>query len=538
MAMENIKLELRKDGIYAVLDNSNKNAKPTRKDLLEKIELYKVEQLDINAINEILKSTEDHSEIKISNQTNLAQKDESVIVEVSKDRMEAYITFTPPEFGGSFIDRTEIFDALKKSAIAYGIDEGEVDDLVTAKDKRSYVKKYTVAKGKDPIHGIDGEIIYNINIEGDQMQPKILPDGTVDYKAIEYFISIKVGTVLATRTDPTEGETGWDVFGRPVNQKPGKQAPNFSKGKNLYVSDDGYDLIAQKSGQLVVSGKTLSVSPVLEIKGDVGYETGNIDFDGSVSIGGTVVSGFSITTTGNIEVKGIVEAASLKAAGSINLYGGIQGRFKGRVDAGANVFTKFAQNARIKAEGNVVSNALLHCNTTCKGSILLDGDKSFIAGGTADAGDEIRAKTIGSYMGTRTDIKIAGDPELSSRFDEVREEYEELKEKFKKLNSDYEKIVRAGDVTQLDVKSKSLLLSLINRRTAVKEKALQLEGELSGLVGSMRKSKGRIIAEVVIHHGVNVTISNSTLALHDDITASVLKNVNGVIKIEPNTGIF
>ena len=535
---ENIKFDVRPDGVYAILDNSVEEAKPTRKQLLEMIDEYKISQIDANAVNEILKSSEQRPVMKISDQTNLSQKHEGIVIDVSKDRMAVAINFTPPEFGGGFITVDKILAELKSAGISFGINEGQIESLMQTKESRGYVKSYTVAEGKTPIDGVDGEIIYNFNTENEENHPKILPDGTVDYKQIDYFISVKAGAIVATRTEPAEGESGTDVYSKPVNQKPGKPAPKFSKGKNLYISDDGFDLVAQKSGQLIINGKTLSVSPVLEIKGDVGYETGNINFDGSVNVKGAVVSGFSVNAQGNIEVKGIVEAASLTAVGSINLYGGIQGRFKGRIEAGGDVFTKFAQNARIKCGGNVVSNALLHCNVTCGGSILLDGDNCFIAGGTAEAADEIRAKTIGSHMGTRTEIKVGGNPEISGRLDEVRDEYEDLVFKYKKLSEDYEKVVQMGDVTQLDIKSKSLLLGLISHRTSVKEHAQQLEAELADLVGILRKVKGRIVADIVIHHGVNVTIANSTLALHDDITSCVLRNVNGAIKIEANLGII
>ena len=535
-AKDKIKIELKSDGVYAIVDNSDEGAKPTPKDLLEIIKEYKIEQIDHNAINDIFKSTESTVEQKISPMTTLATKDEAVTVESSKSRMEGYIIFSPPEFGGKLLTEEEILAEIKKAGISVGIKEELIAEIVKAKQHKDYINSYTVAEGKEPIHGADGELLYNFDTSGEHNHPKILADGTVDYKQIDYFISVKAGTVLAVRTEPTEGESGSDVFGQPVSQKPGKPAPKFSKGKNTYISDDEVELIAQTSGQLVISGKTISVSPVLEIKGDVGYETGNIDFDGSVNIQGAVISGFSVEALGNIEVKGIVEASSLTAKGAINLYGGIQGRFKGRVVAAGNVFTKFAQNARIIAGGNITSNALLHCNIDCKGSILLEGDNCFIVGGTTFAGDEIRAKTIGSYMGTRTEVKVGGNPELSGRYDQVKMEYEELKKKFKKLNDDYEKIVQSGDVTKLDVKRKGILLQLINHRNAVKEEALALEKELTELVGSLRKSKGRIVAEKVIHHGSFVTISNASLQLHDDITVSVLKNVNGNVRAEPYIG--
>ena len=494
--------------------------------------------MDFEAINRILKSEEPIIEARISMQTNIAVKNEAITIDVSKDRMEGTIAFSKPEYGGKFLTTDQIVSELNKFGINFGIDQEEIGKIVNMGSTKLFGHKYLVARGAPPIHGTNGELIYNFDITGKDSHPKILADGTVDYKQIDYFTPISAGEVLAYRTNSTDGEPGCDIFGRPVSQKPGKVAPKLSKGKNVLISDDEMELTAQTSGQLVVSGKTLSISPVLDIRGDVGYETGNINFEGSVNIGGSVISGFSVEAQGNIEVKGVVEAATLKAAGAINLYGGIQGRFKGRIESGGNVFTKFAQNARIIADGNIVSNALLHCNVTSNGSVILEGDNCFIAGGTVFAADEVRAKTIGSYMGVRTEVKVGGNPEIAGRYEHVKKEYEELKLKYKKLNQDYEKIVQSGDVTQLDMKHKSLLLQLINHRNSVKEQALKMESELSEIISALRMTKGRVIAEKVIHHGVVVSISNATLHLYDDITASMLRNVNGVIKSEPNTGIY
>ena len=535
---ENLKFDIREDGIYAVIDNSDEETKVTRKDLLEKIEEYKISQVDFEAINDIFKSEEQLIQKRISTLTNIAVKEEAVFVETSKDKMEATVSFSMPEFGGACLTTAQIMTEIDKFGIKFGIIEDEIISIVQRGTNKLYGHRYLVARGTAPVNGVDGELVYNFDITGEASQPKILADGTVDYKQVDYFTSIKAGEVLAYRTSPTDGQAGCDVFGRPVPQKPGKPAPKLSKGKNTHITEDEMELRAHTSGQLVVSGKTLSVSPILDIKGDVGYETGNINFEGSVNIGGVVTSGFTVEALGNIEVRGVVEAATLKAAGAINLYGGMQGRFKGRIESGGSVFTKFAQNARIIANGNIVSNALLHCNVTCNGSVILEGDNCFIAGGTVFAADEIRAKTIGSYMGVHTEVKVGGNPEISGRYEQVKKKYEELKLQYRKLSQDYEKIVQSGDVTQLDMKHKTLLLQLVNHRNSVKEQALKMEGELSEIIGTMRMTKGRIVAEKVIHHGVVATISNATLHLYDDITASMLRNVNGVIKAEPNTGIY
>lgn len=542
-SVDRIKIECKEDGVYVIIDNSNPEALVTRKELLEKIEEYKISMVDFEAVNEIFKEQEEEDapesiEKRISSQKNVATKDETIAIEVSKDKMMAAIKLTRPEFGGKFLEAQTIKDQIKQFGITFGVNEEAIDKIVAAKDKKDYTVAYPVANGKQPEHGVNGKIVYTFDVTGMGNQPKILDDGTVDYKEIDYFTPVTAGTVLAYRTQETPGQAGMDIFSRPVQQKPGKPAQKLSKGKNVYITDDEMELKAQTSGQLVVSGKIINVSPVLEIKGDVGYETGNINFEGSVAIGGAVISGFLVAAQGNIEVKGVVEAASLKADGSINLYGGIQGRFKGRIEAGGNVFTKFAQNARIICDGNLVTNALHHCNITSKSSVILEGNNCFIAGGTVQAAEEVRAKTIGSYMGVRTEIKVVGNVEISTRYDEVKKQYEDLKRLYKKLNDDFAKISGAQDVTKLDAKYKNMLLQLVSHRNMAKERALKMEAELSEIVGMMRRTKGRIVAEKVIHHGVSVFISNAALHLHDDITATVLTNVNGAIKAEPNTGIY
>jgi len=534
MAKDKIKFERRADGMYVILDNSDQSNKPTRRELLEMIGDNQATQVNSDVINDIFKAQEMIVERKISDRTDMVTKDEAVSFEVTKDRLECRASFSSPEFGGNYFSAEQLIAEMKKFGINHGVVDSTVNELAELQGEKSYTQPHVVAQGTPPVNGIDGELVYLFEMDSENSHPKILADGSVDYKQVDYFTSVKENTVLATRSEAGEGEPGKDVFGQPITQKPGRGASKFVRAKGVNISDDELRLTAAISGQIVINGKTISITPVLDVKGDVGYETGNIKFDGSVNVKGAVITGFSIEAAGNIEIKGIVEAASLKSGGSINLYGGVQGRFKGRVVADGDVFMKFAQNARIIAGGNVVSNSLLHCDTECKGSILLEGDNCFIAGGTATAGIEIRAKTIGSYMGTRTDLKVISDPKISDHYDDLKRDYDELRAKYNKVNDDYERIVKTGDVTKLDTKHKSLLLQLINHRNSIKTQALAMEKELSELLGSIRKTKGRIIAEKVVYHGVSVTVSNATMMLNDEVTASVFKNVNGQIKAEPN----
>ena len=71
-------------------------------------------------------------------------------------------------------------------------------------------------------------------------------------------------------------------------------------------------MIAARSGHLEFANNAFHVRPVLEIKGDVDYGTGNIDFNGDVHIFGDVREGFDVRATGTIIINGLVEAATVE----------------------------------------------------------------------------------------------------------------------------------------------------------------------------------------------------------------------------------
>jgi len=529
--MDRVKIEQRTDGYYIIVDKSKTNAPIERREIIDAIEAAQLKKADFNVISDILKSNEMRVERRISTEVDEPAKPENLAIEVSKDRLIVTAKFEMPDEGGALLRVEDIIEKLYKSGIKYGINADEISRIVQMGDKKDYGEIYTVATGSAPINGRDGYLDYNFDISGEKNQPKILGDGSVDYRKVDFFEAVRGGDILATRVEPTEGEAGIDVFGNAIAPKPGKPAPKLTKGKNVMISEDASELIAEKAGQLVVSGKSISVTPVLEIGSDVDFSTGNIEFDGCVNIKGMVLSGFSVEATGNIEIKGVVESADIIAGGAINLYGGIMGRGKGRVEAGNNIFTKFAQNATLISKGNIKTNALLHSNVRADGAITLEGDNSFIAGGVISAGDEIRAKTIGSHMGTATEVSVGKNSDMTQRFEDMKKTYGEVRDQFNKLNESYEGIVKTVDVNTMDAVRKSLLVQLLQNRNLLRDRARKMEEELAEMAETLRRTKSRIVVESIMHHGVTVFIGNLRKEINDDITVSVLRVKDGQIDV-------
>jgi len=88
------------------------------------------------------------------------KKDVDVVIEVSEDKFEAYVTLVPltdsPEFSTD-----ELIDALSGERIRVGIQDAVLDLL---KEEPQYNKKLLIASGIKPKEGKHGEIKYFFKI--------------------------------------------------------------------------------------------------------------------------------------------------------------------------------------------------------------------------------------------------------------------------------------------------------------------------------------------------------------------------------------
>jgi len=217
-----------------------------------------------------------------------------IIVDISKDRLQATVRYDTKN--GSRIPTKEmIMEALTEKGVNYGIQPESIEKGTES------LSPFVAAMGKPPVNGDDAYIDrkFDLGVKG---RPVVDQYDRVDYKNLNLFVLVKKNDTLAIRIPQTQGKPGISVFGDSVAAKNGKPIP-MPDGKNTKVVGDNR-LVAEIDGQIVDTGKKISIDPKLSIKGDVGVGTGNIEFDGCVDIGGTVQQGFVVKATGDIEIKG------------------------------------------------------------------------------------------------------------------------------------------------------------------------------------------------------------------------------------------
>lgn len=317
------------------------------------------------------------------------------LTKISSDLTCAWLFFFAPCVGEEKLTAEEISELLTAKSILYGVDEERVSALGETPE---YFKVIPIAKGIAAKHGDNGEIIKCIELDDLSSKRKdINNEEESDINAL-YPVNFKVihkGDVLCEIVKPTDGEDGISVKGAKIVGRAGRPA-ELPRGANVELSQDATKLLASENGRVTFVGGKFVVERALVIREDVDISTGDIDFDGNVLIRGDVRGGFTVVASGDVIIEGRVENALVKAGGNITVKRGMNGNNEGRLEAKGEVRSKYLENCSVSATGNVYSENIICSDVMSDDSILLEGGKGVIIGGSCTAPKTIRAQRIGT----------------------------------------------------------------------------------------------------------------------------------------------
>ncbi len=441
-----------------------------------------------------------------------------VAVLVSEDGLTASIQCMIPE-SAPLMTRDMITKLLQEKNVNFGINDANIDLFVSS--PLSYVDQpLVIAEGQPPIHGKDGKIEHLFDSKDNQPRPLELEDGKVDYRELIRINNVVEGEIIAEMIPPTQGIPGTKVTGEIITCKDGKEV-KFKLGKNVRIDPDETKVYAETLGMVSITdnGK-INVFPVYEVKGDLDYHVGNVDFVGNVIIRGNVLSGFKIKSAGDVLVTGGVESAEIEASGSIEIASGIYGAMKGFVKAGVDVKCSFMQEANVTAGNNIeVTKSILHCNAHAGNSIVCEGKKGkgLIVGGVVEAGGLILAKTVGNSSSTPTFLKVGAPPKLRLELEELHVKVTSLEETLDKTEKALkfleQKAMQAPLVPgqiQLQINLIETKKSLTSQRVDAKARIEEIEADLVHIEDARIKIVGTLYPGVKIIVGISkYVIKNS-----------------------------
>lgn len=335
----------------------------------------------------------------------------NILISLMREATEAYISFDLPEEDLLGITRNKLISRIEKELLAQNISFGITLNQLKSTEILENNKKYLVAKGIPPVHGKDA-MLSRLNLNNSKIQ---------DYSDMTLRL-FNAGTIHVVRKDqwiaewtiPETGILGTNVFGETIPSIKGCRVIAPFDSDTFTERDDGSKivLLALKSGAVTLNNKQqLSIIEFLEVD-TVDASTGNINFNGSVIVKKSVSEGFSITATNDILIQssdilsGMNEITSIE--GSVSFLCGIKGTQNTKISAGTSIFVKFASDAELIAQENIVAEkCLINCNASSK-KVLIQNHSGQIVGGKISADYKIACGILGNDSGKKSVLTVSG----------------------------------------------------------------------------------------------------------------------------------
>jgi uncharacterized protein (DUF342 family) len=453
-----------------------------------------------------------------------------ISVEVADDQLSAFLQFKQDDADFE-CEVSDLETLIKQKGVIYGI-KYNVLSSIAAESIKSIYNQAVIADGVPPIEGDSGFIKYLFDIDVEK-KPTISVDGTVNYKEVINLNNARKGQLIAERILAKEGKDGRAVTGKTIAAKKGKEA-SFKIGKNVVVDQEKIHMYAAMDGLITLTEKDkINVFPVYEIKGDVDYNTGNVDFVGTVVVRGNVLPGFRIKAAGDIRVTGGVEGAELIADGSIDIFEGIVGHHKGLVKARRNVKSSFVQDGNIEAgEDVLVTQSIMHSHVRAGKNVICQGSKGLIVGGVIQAGEQIKARVVGNSSSTATILEAGVLPALRNELVELRTKVKEYMENADKTDKALVLLDQLALMGQLSPDK----LAMRTRLTTTKKQSADELNEIKERILEIEKSlEDTLISKIeivnTIYSGSKIVIGRYTRFINDSTQGVTFQMVNGEIEM-------
>lgn len=451
-----------------------------------------------------------------------AGEDGGSFVTISPNKMQAVLNLPAPVNNAEY-SMEVIMRILKQHDIKQGIDKDRIQEML---EKKEYFTDVVVAKGKAATDGKNGRYLYYFR-KSVKRKPKVLENGTVDYKDMELFETVKEGQLIAEYQPPTSGGFGYNVLGELIPPAKGHELMPLH-GNGFMMSEDKKKYYSLMDG--IIEWKNegdIEIRNMFVLPGNVDASTGNINFDGDVSIDGNVETGFTVTAAGNVEISGYCEGAIIKAGKDILIRKGCQGQNTGELRAGGSIIGQFFESVNITAGDKVEASYLMNCNVNTEGKLVVTGRRGLILGGYACAKQGVECRVVGNATEVKTTIEVGIDKDDMARYQELMKKIAKLDSDIRTFQEAVSKIEAQGEVSE---KNQGIYERLTKAIYAQKSQKKELFAERAQITEKLTRQKGaRVQIQGSVFPGTKIIINTEVYKVTEEQrNIQFVKNVGGV----------
>jgi uncharacterized protein (DUF342 family) len=447
-------------------------------------------------------------------------------IQVSPDRLTASIVL-PSQGGGRTPTRDEIVAKLKEAGCI-------VDEIV---DKRidAYLElwaseqtppaNFVLAKGTAVVEGKSEDFVWDPIFN---RSTPVDEDAAVDYYTFHSIVTVEKDAVIGSITPMEAARSGTDVCGESI--PPARQPVAIELAETVRRDqDDPSRIIAKVAGRVVYDHRRLSIQEVLDIRGDVNFDTGNVDSSIDVNIKGTVRDRFKVKSAKCISVGGAVEAAHIEAGADVAVMGGIVGRNEGKVTASGVIGAKFCDEAYLRAGGDIqVTKQLMNCRAHSEGRIL--SPRGAVIGGCVYARHGMEVATLGSDANVHTRLCVGPHPTIFLEADALEEAMREQMKSVEKIRGTVQPLMKM--VKRLTPAQKEQACELLFKADEA-EQHIKAAGERREKLLSADEPtrKARIVVNRIAYPGVTISVGRRVTTIQKELKGPIVIEARKVDKV-------
>lgn len=461
---------------------------------------------------------------------------------VAPDASAVYFVNLPQRDSLTYPSVEDMAGLLLQSGVIHGFRERDWSDSRRALEAGQKMPSLIpVALATPPQDSVEASFQWAVDME-DNRVGKILEDGSIDFRERSQAPSVTEGDLIGSFTPAARGESGRDVLGREI-VPPRSQAFEVTCGQHTReeVRGDKTFFYASMSGEVIPEDRMVSAGPrmrrrlrlnvsqVVNVDGDVGYNTGNIDFNGDVVIRGSVQSLFSVRAEGSIHISGYIEDGAIVSSGrDVMVGGGILGSST-KVDVEGALWAKFAQEADIRVGGDArIGSYLFNASLRAGGKVIVlgrgDGKARSLVGGLVWAGLGIESSSIGSPYNSATRLVSGVDFRQVERMEKLRSMHRVCEERMYEHMEELDMptldldLVRQRLQQRISPKSRSEIASKIKRLVRLNNRRQSLMQEIEDVATAQRMlaRSSRIAVRGTMFSGVDVRIGEKSVSFNEE----------------------
>lgn len=435
-------------------------------------------------------------------------------VRISEDKVSLFLDLFPPSVNESQPTLEDILNEISKIGNIINIDREVItSSLNVVSQNKTPLTDIIISMGDLPVDGKDGWL--EIVAKKEQQESTKKTDNKFANSNNDY-LSIGKDQLIAIIHPAIEGYDGIDIFNNPIKHVKAKEI-KVKLTSNIYAKeDDENQILAKLDGFLEIYQNTIYVKEVLDIKGNIDVNTGNIKAYGSLMVYGNVVNDMKLNLSQNINVNGYLGDAEIEVGKNAVIKGGFLGSGKGSIKAGGNIELKFIENQKVFSRGSLlISKEAINSELYVRDKIGSDGTHFTIIGGYAIASESIELNSAGNEYGTNTTLEVGID--YQKKF-YLRDNIVKLGSLKKEIEFVDKEIIEISSMRRKSQNMLERIKLLANRHTEINNEMEMLKEKRNQLFSEINTpTSSKIVIKNEIYPGVKLIINGKQRLITDKL---------------------